>query len=42
MLVDMLNGPVKAYFDSDNFEKEALEERIEEGLQNLRQDYKQT
>jgi hypothetical protein len=32
LLVDMLNGPVKAYFDVDNFEKDELEQKIEEYL----------
>jgi ATP-dependent Clp protease ATP-binding subunit ClpA len=42
LLLEILNGPVKAYFDSENFEKETLEEQIEESLQKLRGEYKQT
>jgi hypothetical protein len=42
LLLEVLDGPIKAYFDSENFEKEALEEKIEEDLQRLRQEYRQT
>ena len=38
----MLQGPVKAYFDSSNFDKVQLEAQIEEDLQTMRQQYQQT
>ena len=38
----MLQGPVKAYFDVENFDKNALESQIEEDLATMRQAYKQT
>ena len=38
----MLQGPVKAYFDVASFDKTTLETQIEEDLQTMRQQYKQT
>ena len=38
----MLQGPVKAYFDSSNSDKVQLEAQIEEDLQTMRQQYQQT
>jgi len=42
LLLEILEGPIKAYFDSENFDKDTLEERIEEDLQKLRGEYRQT
>lgn len=36
----MLNGPVRAYFDGKDFDKEAVANKIEEDIANLRQQSK--
>jgi len=38
----MLTGPVKSYFTSENFDASNLTSEIEEDLQRLRAQYKQT
>ena len=42
LLIELLQGPVKAYFDVENFDKNSLESQIEEDLATMRQAYKQT
>ena len=42
MLIQLLTGPVKSYFTADNFDASNLTNEIEEDLQRLRAQYKQT
>ncbi len=41
LLIEMLNGPIKLYFDASNFDKAALQTQIEDDLYRMRTQYKQ-
>ena len=40
LVIEMLNGPVKSYFDAESFDKASLESQIEDDLYRMRQAYK--
>ena len=41
LLIEMLNGPEKSYFDASRFDKAALQVQIEEDLYRMRTQYRQ-